>query len=342
MGFIGVAQKGPFDIEDATAIKFLYDANPYGKTNSDVLRPTFNAKDVTTRPRNSWNIDFGLARSLEDSALYVQPFEHVKKVVYPLRVDHREARQTRYWWLFARPCPDMRNALVGLPRFIATPRVSKHRVFAWLTPEVLCDSALVIFARPDDYHLGILHSRPHEVWARAQGTQVRERESGFRYTPTTCFETFPFPEPSDDQMVAVAEAAKQLDAMRSGWLNPPEWTREEVLEFPGSVDGPWSRYVHEPDHRGIGTVRYPRVIPRDRACAAMLAKRTLTNLYNARPTWLDLAHRRLDEAVFAAYGLDPATSDEGLLAALLELNLRRRPAGAPPVDDPAEDDDAGS
>ena len=75
--------------------------------------------------------------------------------------------------------------------------------------------------------------------------------------------------------------------------------------------------------------------------ASRLTKRTLTNLYNARPTWLDLAHRRLDEAVFAAYGLDPKITDEGLLAALLKLNLQRRPTGSPPLDDPAEDEDAG-
>jgi hypothetical protein len=70
-------------------------------------------------------------------------------------------------------------------------------------------------------------------------------------------------------------------------------------------------------------VRYPRVVPRDEACARILKKRTLTHLYNERPTWLDRAHRRLDEAVFAAYGWDPAMSDEDLLAALLELNLAR-------------------
>ena len=77
------------------------------------------------------------------------------------------------------------------------------------------------------------------------------------------------------------------------------------------------------DARGIGTVRYPRLVPRDAECAKQLKKRTLTNLYNERPTWLDLAHRRLDEAVFAAYGWDPAMSDDDLLAALLALNLQR-------------------
>jgi len=79
---------------------------------------------------------------------------------------------------------------------------------------------------------------------------------------------------------------------------------------------------------GIGTVRWPRIVPKDADCAASLAKRTLTNLYNQRPAWLALAHEKLDEAVFAAYGWDPGISDDDLLAKLLALNLERAAAKA--------------
>jgi hypothetical protein len=54
---------------------------------------------------------------------------------------------------------------------------------------------------------------------------------------------------------AIAKAACELDGLRNRWLNPPEWTTTEVLEFPGSADGPWARYVVELDKRSIGTVR---------------------------------------------------------------------------------------
>jgi hypothetical protein len=144
-----------------------------------------------------------------------------------------------------------------------------------------------VFAREDDYFLGVLHSRLHEVWARGTGTQLREAESGFRYTPTTTFETFPLPwspgcEPTDDSRVqAIAEAARDLVAKRDAWLNPPG------------------------------------------ASEAELKDRTLTNLYNQRPAWLDMAHRRLDEAVFDAYGWPHGLSDEAILERLLELNLNR-------------------
>ena len=105
------------------------------------------------------------------------------------------------------------------------------------------------------------------------------------------------------------------------------------------MDGPWGRYVDPATvrphpgpspqgegNRGVGTVRWPRTVPKDPDCAASLSKRTLTNLYNQRPAWLALAHKKLDEAVFAAYGWDPGMSDKELLARLLALNLERAKA----------------
>jgi hypothetical protein len=121
----------------------------------------------------------------------------------------------------------------------------------------------------------------------------------------------------------VAAAAKDLNEWRENWLNPPEWTVEKILEFPGSIDGPWARYVVKPDKNGIGTVRYPRLEPRDGDCAAKLKDRTLTKLYNERPAWLDLAHKKLDAAVAAAYGWPADLSDEAILEKLLALNLER-------------------
>ena len=135
--------------------------------------------------------------------------------------------------------------------------------------------------------------------------------------------------------------------MRERWLNPPEWTHTEFLEFPASVDGPRALYVAcggkrsatplspasvaqsavaadaLPAHSKIGLARYPRLVPRDADCAARLKKRTLTNLYNERPAWLDLAHKKLDAAVAAAYGWPADLSDEQILERLLALNLER-------------------
>ena len=160
--------------------------------------------------------------------------------------------------------------------------------------------------------------------------KLRERESGFRYTPTSCFETFPFPEPTDAQRDAIAGAAKELDTLRNNWLNPrlnglgPKSSNSPArpTDHGGGTSTPATI-----NSRGIGTVGYPRlVVPKDGECAKQLARRTLTNLYNERPTWLDLGHRRLDEAVFAAYGWPVDLSDEQILERLLELNLSRERA----------------
>jgi hypothetical protein len=175
-----------------------------------------------------WIVDFGVTMSREHAALYEAPFQYVLAHVKPGRESNRRAAYAERWWLHVEPRSGMRTALAGFDRFIATVRHSKHRIFAWLASGTLPDSALIVFARADDFTFGVLHSRAHEAWARGQGTQVREVESGFRYTPTTTFETFPFPRPTDEQREAIAAAAKRLDELRSGWLDPPGMPEEEL------------------------------------------------------------------------------------------------------------------
>jgi hypothetical protein len=143
------------------------------------------------------------------------------------------------------------------------------------------------------------------------------------YNVQSSFETFPFPEPTDKQKINISAAAKELNELRETWLNPPEWTTTRMLEFPGATDGPWSRFVVDPDARGIGTVRYPRAEARDDDCAKKLAKRTLTNLYNERPAWLANAHAKLDAAVDQAYGFPVDLTNEQILERLLALNQQR-------------------
>ena len=282
ISFMGDTKGGPFDIDDGTAHRLLASPNPDGRSNADVVRPWANGLDLTRRSRGMWIIDFGVDMSEAEAALYEAPFEYVRGHVKPTRAASRTTIEQ--WWLHERPRVDMRRALTGLSRYLATVGVAKHRLFAWLPAIALPDHALMVFARDDDYTFGVLHSRVHEAWARGTGTQLREVESGFRYTPTTCFETFPFPHPTEAQREAIAEAARELDRLRNGWLNP------------------------------IGL------------SDADLAKRTLTNLYNARPTWLAQVHERLDAAVLAAYGWPADLPTDELLARLLDLNLERAAA----------------
>ena len=282
VAFMGDTKGGPFDIPDALAQEMLGSPNPDGRNNSDVVRPWVNGRDITDRSRGMWIVDFGDMTS-EEAALYEAPFEYVSQKVRPQR--ERSRSTVSKWWLHERPRPDMKKATQGTNRYIVTPRVSKHRLFAWIPPTTVADSATIAVARDDDYTFGVLHSRFHELWARGMGTQLREAQSGFRYTPTTCFETFPFPRPTDEQRETIGGIAAELTQLREGWLNP------------------------------------------DGVSARELRRRTLTNLYNERPTWLNNIHTRLDAAVAEAYGWASDLSDEGVLERLLELNLERERQG---------------
>ncbi len=352
---MGVTKVGDFDIEFAVARELLNSPNPDGRPNSDVLRPFRNGSDLVRVCSDRWVIDYGTEMPMPEAALYESPFQYLIEQVKPFREKNNRKMYRERWWIHAEARPGFRSAVAGHDRYIGTARVAKHRLFVWLDTVVLPDSKVIAIALSDDMSLGVLQSRVHEAWTLATcGWHGAGNDA--TYNPTLCFETFPFPEATPEQTAAIAAAAKELDELRNRWLNPPEWTRTEVLEFPGSTDGPWGRYVDpatvrpvaggkgpHPDalpegHRpsppaplpegegttvGVGTVRWPRLVAKDPDCAESLKKRTLTSLYNQRPAWLDLAHRKLDEAVFAAYAWDPQIGDEELLERLLRLNLQR-------------------
>ena len=284
ISFMGDTKGGPFDIPESDAKRFLAHPNPDGRPNSDVVRPWINGSDITRRSRGMWIVDFPPGMVMEEAALYEAPFEYVVENVKPIRLENKREAYAEHWWLHMEPRPGMRAALSGLERYIATPRVSKHRLFVWVSVDTLPDSAVIAFARDDDCFFGILHSRIHELWALNQGTQLESRP---RYTPTSTFETFPLPYPTTEQRNHISEAAQYLDTLREGWLNPSS----------GDVGD------------------------------SELRRRTLTNLYNDPPTWLRLAHERLDEAVSAAYGWPADLTDGEMIARLLWLNLEREAVG---------------
>ena len=231
VAFEGDKKGGPFDISADLAAEMLNASNPDHRSNHDVIRPWMNGSDIMGRPRDMWIIDFGVDMTVEEAALYEAPFEYVAQHVRPTRITNRRAAYAEQWWIHSEPRSGMRKALKGLNRFLVTPTVAKHRIFVWLDGGTVPSNALTAFAREDDLFMGVLQSRAHELWARGLGGQVREVESGFRYTPTTTFETFPFPRSTDEQREAVAAAARSLDTLRQGWLNPSAATEEELRKL---------------------------------------------------------------------------------------------------------------
>ncbi len=325
VSFMGITKSGPFDVPGDLARQWLSQPNPNGRPNSDVLRPSWNGSDIATRPSGEWLIYFGNLDEAE-AAMYEHPFAFASAEIKPTRLKSGTPKNREYWWRFERSRPEMFAVLQGKSRYIATIQISKFRFFVWLPASTVPENRLIVIARDDDATLGIASSRMHEVWSLRMGATLEDRPC---YTPTTCFETFPFPAgltPRDTAPVAgqasppclagqivaenIAAAARRLNELRENWLNPAEW-----------VD-----WVITPEEEKAGFPRRPVAKP---GHEAELKKRTLTNLYNARPAWLNLAHQQLDKAVAAAYDwpdYTPEMPDDEILRRLLALNLQRAAA----------------
>ena len=316
--FIGVQKSGPFELERAEAAELIaLPLNPNGRPNTDVLKPWLNGMDVARRPSGKWIIDFGPHMSREDAALYEAPFEFVRENVKPLRDGLRRQNHRERWWIHGEARPGMRSKLVDKTRFIVTPRVAKHRFFVWAIKNTIPDSRLVVIARDDDYNFGVLSSKFHEIWTLAT-CSWHGAGNDPTYNANSCFETFPFPEgltpdigandlATHEQAQEIGRAAKRLNELRENWLNPPDLVRQ----VPALISG------------------FPNQLePKDEAAANALKPRTLTNLYNERPSWLVDAHYNLDRAVADAYGWKEEFSegkltDETILSRLFDINQER-------------------
>jgi hypothetical protein len=288
IAFQGPVKVGHFEVDPEVARKMLSaPVNPNGLYNSEVVVPWIIAKDITDRPKGMHIIDFQ-SKTETESALFEMPFEYIRQHVYPSRISNNRPRRREQWWQHGERNLGMRKAIHGLRKYIATPRVSKHRFFVFAPAGTLADSRVVVIARDGDYFVGILESDIHKTWSLACCSR-HGVGNDITYNIESCFDTFPFPwppgkEPSEEEdprVKAIADAARELVRLRDAWLNPPGIAPEE------------------------------------------LKKRTLTNLYNQRPEWLTNAHRALDEAVFAAYGWPSGLGKEEILSRLLALNHER-------------------
>jgi type II restriction/modification system DNA methylase subunit YeeA len=318
VAFQGIIKSGPFDVDGERARKWLaLPTNPNGRKNSDVVRPWMNGVDITRRPSDSWIVDFGTDPKESAASMYEAPFKHVEDEVKPKRAGNRNDEARDIWWRLWCPRPELRAAMAGHDRYIATSIVAKHRMFVFLPAAVLPSNKIVAIGRSDDTTLGVVSSSIHLLWAGKISTRhgVGNDPS---YNPETCFQTFPFPEgltpniqaadyADTPHAQAIAAAARALMDARGRWLNPVEWVdwqrtpAEDAAGFP-------ARAVAKPGHE------------------AALKKRTLTNLYNERPAWLSNLHNELDKAVATAYGWEWPLTDDDILQRLFKLNQDR--AGA--------------
>ncbi len=180
--------------------------------HADIIKQYRNGRDLASRPRGVYVMDFGLQteeEARENPVLYGLVRDRVK----PERDANARESRRRYWWRFGEPNPNLRQMLAGLPRYIVTGETSKHRFFVFLDSDVAPDNMLVCIASEEAFHLGVLSSTAHVTWSLAAGGRLGVGNDP-RYNKTRCFDPFPFPEASAEFRAQMADAAERLDRHR--------------------------------------------------------------------------------------------------------------------------------
>lgn len=274
------------------------------------IRPYRNGKDLTATPRGVLVIDlYGLEIEQVRSrfpAVYQWLLDRVK----PDRDQNSRPRRRELWWRFAEDQPRMRVSLEGTERYIATGQVAKHRLFQWLSSDILPDDKLIAIASADALHHGVLSSKVHADWALTAGGRLGVGNDPV-YSKSTCFETFPFP--AEDTGLT------------------PELT-ERIRQLAEQLDA--HRKTQQADHPTLTLTGMYNVLDKLRSGEALSAK-DKTIHEQGLVSVLRTLHDELDAAVLQAYGwsdLGPvpwadeaarATWTDTLLQRLVDLNTRR-------------------
>jgi len=239
-------------------------------------------------------------------------YQWVADRVKPERDQNNRATYRDNWWLFGEPRKDLRPMLAGLPRYIATVETSKHRHFQFLGDDVLPDNMLIAIAINDPLHLGVLSSSVHVAWALATGSRLGVGNDP-RYNKTRCFETFPFPDATDDTGLTPALA-------------------ERIRSLAEQIDA--HRKARQAEHEAVTLTGLYNVLSKLRRGEALTAKEKVLHGQGLVGV-LQSLHDELDAAVLDAYGwsdLGPvpwvddaahAAWTEALLERLVALNTRR-------------------
>ncbi len=200
-----------FLLSDEEADALLRDPSAsYG----DVVRAYVVADDVANRPDQSPGrkiIDFGTA-SLEEAMAYPAALEIVRQRVKPFRDGVSMESRRKRWWQFGSNAVSMRRTLEDLPRYIVGTRLGKRVQFAWMDSSVCPSDLTNVFAFDDDYSMGVLCSATHRAWAGYQSSTFKQDP---RYTPTTVFSTFPWPDPTSAQREVIGAASRFVVGLRS-------------------------------------------------------------------------------------------------------------------------------
>lgn len=263
------------------------------------IRHYRNGRDLTATPRGVLVIDlFGLTAD-DVRQRFPEVYQHLVQTVKSARETQFEKSPTRdareyldRWWTFGKPREQLRPALAGLPRYIATVETAKHRTFQFLDGSILPDNRLVCFALNDSLSLGVLSSRLHVSWALKVGGTLEDRPI---YTKSVCFDPFPFPDCSDALKEKIRAVAEDLDAHRK---------------------------ARQAEHPGLTLTHMYNVLKKLRTNEALDETDKRINAQGLVLILKEL-HDKLDALVSEAYGWPATLSDDEIVDRLVALNADR-------------------
>ena len=284
----GVIVLGDGFLLDEQEYQNLLSNEPFGRK---FVKRYCNGKDITHKSRQLRIIDlYGLTES--QLREYPHIYQRIYERVRPKRLQMKDRARRENWWLFGRSNQEIRNAINGLNCYIATCRTAKHRVFVFLDGDILPDAKLIAIGSDDAFHLGVLSSKPHLIWALKTGAFLEDRPN---YNHSDCFGTFPFPDPNLRQQQKIREVAEKLDTHRK---------RVQAQHPDVTITGMYN------------------LLEKLRAGQPFTDK---DREYNdqALVSTLKQIHAKLDAAVLDAYGWHQDISDEEILERLVALNAER-------------------
>ena len=202
--------------------------------NKEVLKPMIDGRTLINSCLTlDWVIDFNNL-SIEEVSEYQLPFQRVQEKVKPERDKNREVSRRNNWWRFGRERPNMRQAISSLSCYFAIPKIAKWVIFTPVDISILPCEANMVIASDDFYILGIINSQIHQIWVKAQSSTLEDRT---RYTNTTCFETFPFPQTADIKIVQqIRSKAEELHQYRTQQMETKQW----------GITTLYNKFFHEP------------------------------------------------------------------------------------------------
>ena len=273
---------------------FVLDESGASRLEAPAVHPLLTGRDVNQKPEPRFVIDFFPLSEDDARTQFPKAFQHVVEHVRPARMQIRDPGSRQRWWRFGRDKPELRRAILGIRRYIATSEVSKHRVFVFCASEIRPDHSLIVVAADNADVLGVLSSRVHGVWARATGGTLEDRP---RYNKSVCFEPFPFP---------IAES-------RSG-------LRERIISLAEALDA--HRKHQQAVHPDLTITGMYNVLEKLRSGETLSAKDKVIH-EQGLVSVLKTIHDDLDAAVFEAYGWPTGLTDEEILERLVALNKER-------------------